>query len=339
MTFAGPAPERLVVDVLVPTAFGRGEELVECIAELSRLCLSEADGDLVYRLGPNMELHLSSCTSIVFLPRPQSTSNRYLFLGALTQLALVALVLVGCGGAKPAAIDRTPPPDVAKRCGTHIAGAKTFWFRASDGLVLDGVSFGSGDRAVIVIHGYPGTLCDELPFGMELARRGFRVLAYDVRGFGLSTDVRGNSTVMNRFGDDVQGAAELLRRQGAKKVFVVGFSFGGSIATGSAPTLDPPVDGVVNVSGPATLEFAFPGSVDVNGLARASKMRSPLLVLYATLDPRIIPDETARMVRDAPVRDKNLYIYRGEYHADALLEVAPYRVRVLRTIVHFLRTR
>jgi alpha-beta hydrolase superfamily lysophospholipase len=248
-------------------------------------------------------------------------------------LASLALLFAGCGGSKPVAIHGPAPPEPAARCHTATV-AKPLWFRASDGQVLDGALLGSGERGVVVLHGFPGTLCDPLPFAATLAQDGFRVLVYDTRGFGLVT----YPSHPNDFASDVQGAVDLLRSRGSRKVFVVGFSFGGSIVGGSTPTLHG-VDGVVDVSGPANLEAFFPGATDVNGLARASKLTTPFLYLASWNDPRIIWDETHLMLRAAPVRDKQLYIYPGDYHAFALFDNAPYRARVWRTLLLFLRTR
>jgi pimeloyl-ACP methyl ester carboxylesterase len=226
---------------------------------------------------------------------------------------------------------------VSKQCGQPVK-AKAFWFRASDGNILNGAMLGSGDRGIVLVHGYPGSLCDMLGLGWLMANRGFRVLAFDVRGYGLSPRAQ-DPKAINHVTADIAGAADELRERGAKKVFLVGWSFGGTAVAAAAPELDPPADGVVDISGPATLEFAFPGTHDLNGLIRARGLKSPFLYLVARGDSRIVLAEARELMRRAPSQDKRLFLYRGRYHAGELLFGAPFGLRVQRTMFDFLQTR
>jgi pimeloyl-ACP methyl ester carboxylesterase len=62
---------------------------------------------------------------------------------------------------------------------------------------------------------------------LVLMKAGFRALAIDLRGFGLSTD--GPQSARSDFGSplDVLAAVRYLREKGAKNVSVVGASMGG----------------------------------------------------------------------------------------------------------------
>jgi pimeloyl-ACP methyl ester carboxylesterase len=256
----------------------------------------------------------------------------------LSRLFFVALFgLTGCGSGSTVVLDRPGPPSLQRRCGESVK-AELVWFKASDGSPLDGALIGSGPRGVVLAHGYPGDVCDMLGLGWHVARRGFRVLVFDFRGFGLSPRAEEHEAI-NHFSADLAGAADLLRERGAKKVFLVGWSFGGTAVAAAAPVLDPRPDGVVDISGPANLEFAFPGAEDMNALARASKLESPLLYLTARGDTRVPVPEARALVRRAPVKDKRLYVFAGDYHAGALLFESPDAQRVNRLLFDFLRTR
>jgi pimeloyl-ACP methyl ester carboxylesterase len=224
-----------------------------------------------------------------------------------------------------------------RRCGESIK-AELVWFKAADGAPLDGALIGSGDRGVVLAHGYPGDVCDMLGFGWHVARRGFRVLVFDFRGFGLSPRAEEHEAI-NHFSADLAGGAELLRERGAKKVFLVGWSFGGTAVAAAAPVLDPSPDGVVDISGPPNFEPAFPGATDMNALARARELETPLLYLTARGDSRVPVAEARELVRRAPVKDKRLYVFAGDYHAAALLFASPDAQRVNGLLFDFLRTR
>jgi pimeloyl-ACP methyl ester carboxylesterase len=253
--------------------------------------------------------------------------------------ALGTLLLAGCGrgpGASVVVAGRAPP-DLSTRCKEHVPG-RALWLRAADGVVLAGTVFGEGARAVVLAHGYPGSLCDVLPAARSLADAGFRVVLFDFRGAGLSAKPK-RVRVQNHVSLDVAAAARLARERGARKVFLIGFSFGGTAVTAAAPAIEPAPDGVVDVSGPASLDRFFPGSGDLDAAARARTLRSPFLYLVAREDFRIGLDDSRALLRGVPGRDKRLVVYPSYYHAFELLYDAPYAVRVWTALLDFLRTR
>jgi alpha-beta hydrolase superfamily lysophospholipase len=190
---------------------------------------------------------------------------------------------------------------------------------------------------VLLCHGNAGNLADRVPHVALLSAAGFDVLVFDFRGYGLSPRAPTHAAI-NRLNADLQGASELLRDRGAKKVFLVGESFGGSAVVGSEPRLDPAPDGVVSLGGPADLSFAGFGP-DLNGLAAAREIRAPLLILAGREDGHVDVGDLRTIVRRAPTQDKRLLLYPGHYHAGALLFDAPYRARPRAALLEFLRTR
>ena len=250
---------------------------------------------------------------------------------------VVLFVLVGCGSRGVA--DLPAPASLAARCGSPAVGkTPQFWFRAPDGTALIGAIRGSGDVGVVIAHGYASNLCNELSLADLLADAGFQVLVYDTRGFGKSHRPDDYERVYD-YTSDVRGAVDELHDRGAKRVFLVGDSYGGTIVLAAAPKLDPRPAGVVALGAPATLRDTFGTAHDLDGLGRARSLRAPLLYLVGADDGHVDLDEARSLVRRAPSRDKHLIVYPGDYHAEALLFEAPYQLSARRTLLHFLATR
>jgi pimeloyl-ACP methyl ester carboxylesterase len=134
-------------------------------------------------------------------------------VGAGFVLAVVTLLIIGCGG-------KSERP----------AGSFTrVHFSASDGVRLDGL-YGSGSVGVILVHmGRGGDDQTEWSgVARDLAGRGYLVLTYDRRGVcpggpaGCSQGVDDYATSWR----DIVGAARFIRRQGADKTAVAGASIG-----------------------------------------------------------------------------------------------------------------
>jgi hypothetical protein len=99
---------------------------------------------------------------------------------------LLALITAGCGSAHRTLDARGRKlPSLGSRCGGHVS-ATVGWFRASDGVQLDGAALGSGKTGVVLAHESPANLCGWVPFAQTLSRNGFRVLLFDHRNFGMS---------------------------------------------------------------------------------------------------------------------------------------------------------
>jgi hypothetical protein len=78
---------------------------------------------------------------------------------AAAAAALVVVVAVGCGsGGSSLDAKGRALPSLASRCGVDV-DAKVGWFRASDGVLLDGATLGSGPTGVVLAHEYPNDLC------------------------------------------------------------------------------------------------------------------------------------------------------------------------------------
>ena len=227
-----------------------------------------------------------------------------MWVGALALLALAATLAA--------------PPSVATQCGSAYDDlqAKTFWFRSSDGVRLNGAELGRGRTGVVLANQHNDTLCSWLDYAQVLSRNGFRVLAFDFRNTGLS-----GRTARPRLDLDVAAASAELRRRGATRVFVVGASEGGYVAVDAGARLRPQPAGVVDISGPGD----------------ARKLHAPLLVITAESDPFLDAAGARKLVREAGSTSKRAAIFPGSWHGISLLTSAPYRARVSATLLAFLR--
>jgi alpha-beta hydrolase superfamily lysophospholipase len=188
-----------------------------------------------------------------------------------SRLALVAAAL---GAAAIAALSAPTSSVQAHPC---VQGSE-FEFRAADRTKLVAHRFGGkkpGARtAVVLAHMSVGDLCQWVPYARGLARQGFFVFPFDLRGHGSS----GGRENHRRAAGDVVAAVRAVRGLGARKVVVVGASLGGIAALVAVPGIRPAVDGVVAVSAPAAI------AGQLNALPVVPRIRVPTLYVASTDD-------------------------------------------------------
>jgi alpha-beta hydrolase superfamily lysophospholipase len=219
---------------------------------------------------------------------------------ALLLLALLALAASTAGAA---------PQRVEHDC---VKGGE-LWFHAADGTKLVGHRFGTGTTAVILAHQSDGSLCDWLPYARRLAARGYFVFPIDFRGYGFSEP--GFGTARQRYAQDIAAAVKALRGLGKKKIFVVGASMGGIAALAAAPSVSPPLAGVVSISSPRRYR-------GMDGIAAGKRLRVPVLYLAATDDDNVGYDfsEDAKALHAAAAsKRKRLELLPGPLHGIALV--------------------
>ena len=128
---------------------------------------------------------------------------------------LVAIALAACG--------EPPPAD-------DLAGSRPVTFESRDGVTLEGRLFGDGSTGVVLSHMQPADQRSWFAFANRLADQGYLVLTYDFRGYcpggdgGCSQGERQISAIWQ----DVLGAIDFVRSQGATTVALVGASMGGT---------------------------------------------------------------------------------------------------------------
>jgi dienelactone hydrolase len=153
-----------------------------------------------------------------------------------------------------------------------------------DGAFIAGDLYGSGTRGVVLAHGGRRTKADWAMQAQILAANGFRVLAFDFRGYGESPvhppSLRDDDAL--RF--DILAAVRSLRNHGAVTVSVVGASFGGSAAAEASVNSAPgEIDRLVLLAHGSSnhpelikgrkLFIVSRGDTDGSGTTRLAKMR------------------------------------------------------------------
>jgi pimeloyl-ACP methyl ester carboxylesterase len=119
---------------------------------------------------------------------------------------------------------------------------------------------GRSDIAAVIVHGSgpvdmdctigPNKMYRDLAWG--LAKNGIDVLRYDKRTFvygGQSADEPWELTVMEETVDDAIAAANLLKSQGYKRIFLIGHSMGGMLAPVIVEESGKLFDGFVSLAG------------------------------------------------------------------------------------------
>jgi pimeloyl-ACP methyl ester carboxylesterase len=251
--------------------------------------------------------------------------------------AVLVLVATGCGGA-PEALDADGGnlPSLRTRCADGQVDAKIGWFRAPDGVLLDGASGGDGKTGVVLAHESPADLCGWIPYARVLSRAGFRVLLFDHRHFGHSQSPTETGKT-GRFTRDLEGAVGELKREGAMKVFLMGASFGGVTSMVAGSRLGSKVAGVVSVSGETELVNKYGGpQSELDAVDAVPKLRAPFLILTARDDAYLPRPEARRLERKAGSEHKQLVFFPGGYHGWDLLSFAPYRSRASQILIDFL---
>lgn len=209
----------------------------------------------------------------------------------------------------------------------RLAAQQPVSFKAEDGWVIHGSLHGAGERGVVLIHGGRFTKESWQPQAEELVRAGFRVLAIDLRGYGMSTD--GPSSLNPGFGSplDALGAVRYLRTRGAKTVSIVGASMGADAAAGAS---------IASNTGEIDRLVLLAGSGDQPG----AQLKGRKLFIVARQDandagPRL-PKIRAQF-EQAP-EYKELLILEGSAHAQFIF-ATDQGGRLMRAILGFLRAK
>jgi pimeloyl-ACP methyl ester carboxylesterase len=159
---------------------------------------------------------------------------------AVRTFAVVVSLLSACGG--PAA---------------STAGSREITFESSDGVTLAGRLFGpaEGSAGVVLAHMSPSDQSAWYFFADRLGRRGYRVLTFNFRGYCPGGDAGCSDGEKNppAIWQDVEGAVEALRSEGATRIGLVGASMGGTASLVVASKEGKGVDVVITLSAPPAL--------------------------------------------------------------------------------------
>jgi pimeloyl-ACP methyl ester carboxylesterase len=131
----------------------------------------------------------------------------------------------------PSSSPATSPPDGRPRLATE-----------PDGLHIEYRTYGNGDPAIILVHGW-ATDANYWNAQFDPLKAKYTVVAVDLAGHGGSTANRTDWSMEN-YGEDVATVARQLSNQ---QIILVGHSMGGTVALEAAPRIGDRVIGIIVV--------------------------------------------------------------------------------------------
>ncbi len=203
------------------------------------------------------------------------------------------------------------PQTVADRCGPPKVPARWIELQGPDGSSLVAAVVGAGPATAVFAHqtGVSG-LCGFWAYSSWLADRyGTRSVLLDLCGYGQSECGRG------AFADDepAQVALAVLwaRQHGAQRTTLVGASLGGTVVSVAAARIEPPVEAMVNLSGP--VQYAGLDVADA-----APRITVPSLFALARGDPVVTVAEHRQLLEELGTSTNRLFIARYGHGWDML---------------------
>lgn len=197
-------------------------------------------------------------------------------------------------------------------------------FSTSDCGIIYADLYGTGSRGMVLAHGGRFTKVSWKLQAQWLAQAGFRVLAFDFRGFGRSHGPGEADMYTAPMYLDVLAAVRYLRNNGAKTVAVMGGSFGGSAAADASIASKPgEIDQLILLA--------------AHGTGLAERIQAPLLIIVARDDAN---DDGLRLpgIRawfDKAPQPKKLIVLDGSAHAQYLFQTDQ-GDRVMKEVLNFL---
>jgi dienelactone hydrolase len=228
---------------------------------------------------------------------------------------------------------------LTKRCLNQPDGnAKPFWFRATDGALLDGAVLGHGDVGILLTPELGGDVCQWLSFSVFLSQRGYLVLLFDSRGQGLSPSP--TSQPVGRVDADVEAGVRELRRRGAKRIVLGGASVGASAVLTAAASIKPAVAGVVSLSplSTETLTDYATQYAQLNPDVAVTHLQMPVLYVTTRYDNGDLALANARKLY-ARTRSagKRLVVLGGSSHGTDMLLPGLGKTRVQNLMLDFIQ--
>jgi len=239
----------------------------------------------------------------------------------LTVLVL-GIALAACGAAPSAGVELSATPaallatEIPAETPTPSPTADPFagegpWvvtFSSASGIDLHGIVYGKGTIGVVLAPMYPGEQAGWAEFAETAAAQGFRVLTFDFQGYGESAGERDFATAP----DDLRGAVDFIKAQGAEKVVVIGAGQGGLAAVRVASQTE--LAGVVVLSASNTLPELAVADAELAALA------VPSLWIGTRQD---LMQNVEEMADKSGSADKSVWVYEGlAVHGTYLLQGA-----------------
>ena len=174
-------------------------------------------------------------------------------------LALCAVAAVGCSKKEEA----PPPPAAATETHAEPTEGAPRIAIAPDGVHVQYRVYGSGEPAVIFVHGWS---CDSNYWREQIPvfRKKYTVVTVDLAGHG-GTDGNRTDWSIAKFGQDVATAAAAIPNQ---KIILVGHSMGGPVTIEAARRLKNRVIGIIGVDTFSTVGAPAPTTAQIDAIVK-----------------------------------------------------------------------
>jgi pimeloyl-ACP methyl ester carboxylesterase len=207
---------------------------------------------------------------------------------------------------------------------TDTPPAGTFFFTTEDGVTLNGQVIGSGETALIFSNGQTVPKFFWLPVAQRLAGQGYLCLLFDYRGISPS---QGRDDLSRR-DSDLRAAMAAARAHGARAVVLVGASFGGTLALALAARIQPKA--IIILSAPLSADAFTVSEAELKALT------IPKLFMASQDDTQYVG--AIQQMYDQSSEPKQLHIFPGKNHGDAILTAADTGGAAMALVDAFLHT-
>ncbi len=206
----------------------------------------------------------------------------------------------------------------ALACAAFSLAAEPVSIPTRDGGLVFGTTYGASPNGVVLVHGGQFNKGSWEKQAQALTASGFRVLAFDLRGYGQSY----GPDEARRF--DVLAAVHYMRKTGARTVAVVGASMGGDYAAEAAEAEPRSIDRLVLLAAGAYTPL----------------IRSKARTLFILSRDDVMGENTPRLPQiraqfEKASGRKELVILEGSAHAQAIF-ATDQGERLMREILRFL---
>lgn len=190
-----------------------------------------------------------------------------------------------------------------------IIASRNVSFTTPDGATLNGTLYGSGKSAVIF------SVMGNCKRGWEemadvVSRQDMMALTYQWRGCRDSG--ASNNDEMKKFVDDLRGAINFIRDQGAEKIILAGASLGGCAS--AKLSVESQVDGLIVIASP-------PEIPQWNFTIEAADVNAGIPKLFITAEnDDTVPASNTRALYDLAAEPKEWQTYPGTAHGTDLFE-------------------
>ena len=153
-------------------------------------------------------------------------------------------------------LTRRHKPDQTRSPAEYGLAFEKVAFRTADVVTLRGwwIPAAGSERAIVMLHGYGGSMDPDVQYVPAFHEAGFSVLMFDFRAHGRSDGSICTVGYLER--QDVLAAVDFVAGKGIERIGLLGFSMGGIVAMLTAP-ICPRVRAVISDGGPARFWHAL----------------------------------------------------------------------------------